>query len=250
MVRISEQQTGLPSIPVSTPEDTTPLFISRIVPHDTPSAPSEVAYNIKVEKEGGTETQVGEGSYRLNKLYHLRLRTGLLYSHLQTTDYTIGDNGQVTENIERHGADGTFGVQVYPWARDIRSNRGRGLPLFFLGLSMDEPTENLFPGIGWEPWSGVSILGGYHLGRNERLVREGGVPSGVKESWDGDWFLSLTVDVDFFKRLFSFLFLPAFFPPQFTVFFKLIELIYYRANFGNHIVYFSLGFSIETNTGF
>ncbi len=189
--------------PLKPTPDTTPVLVSRIVPHDAPSrAPAQTAYVIKVEKDG-TETQVGEGTYRFNKLYAVRFRTGLLYSELETRDFTV-TNGQSTETIQKHGVDGTFGVQVYPWRRrDIRSERDRWIPVLYLGLSMKSTKDHLFGGVGFEPYSGLTLMYGRHLGRGEELVRENDVPIRTTDTWDDAAFYSLTVDIDFFKRLLS-----------------------------------------------
>lgn len=202
-VELLQRVSAPPPFPIERRNDTTPVLVSRIVPHDVPKAPSLAAYEIKTEKDGAADTVVAASSYRVNKLYSVRFRTGFLYSQLETSDFTI-TNGQATEEVKQHGADGTFGVQIYPWPRDIRSNDDRWIPVFFLGLSMKSTKDNLFGAIGLEPYSGVTAMIGKHYGRGERLLRDDtGAPRQITDTWKNDWFFSLTVDVDFFKRLLS-----------------------------------------------
>jgi hypothetical protein len=181
--------------------DDTPDLTTRNIAYEAPAiAPATVAYTITRGKGESAET-VWKGQYRLNKLYWLRLRSGLTFSRLERSGFTAKETGGFTEKRGRYGADGTFGAQFYPFGkRDIRNptREERGWPVAYVGFSMKAPLSNLYLGAGWEPIAGVTAIVGKHVGRGQRLENEA-----VRDVWPSDWFTSVIFDVDFFKRLFS-----------------------------------------------
>jgi hypothetical protein len=189
--RLSEQLV-LPDFSVSSTADKTPKFVTTLVAHNVATAPAKVEYTIRAKREG-KEVDVGRDEYRINKLYRVRFKTGLLFSYLER------EEGKKKKN---HGFDGTFGVQIYfdPGGRDIR--RAKSWPVAYVGSSMRDPAENLFLGLGVEPYSGLTLLVGGHGGRTDRTTEEGDEIT-VEEEWDWDTFMSVALDVGLLKRLFG-----------------------------------------------
>jgi hypothetical protein len=182
-------------------DDDTPERTTRNIAYETPAtAPATVAYTITRGK-GETAEVVWKGEYRFNRLYRLRLRTGLTFSRLERSEFKAEQGGGFTETRGRHGADGTFGAQFYVFGRrDIRnpSLKDRAWPVAYVGFSMKKPLQNLYIGGGWEPVAGITAIVGKHVGRGQAL--ENGA---VRDLWPSDYFASIIFDVDFFKRLFG-----------------------------------------------
>lgn len=200
-----EEQLDVPPLPFSPAEDKSPALITRLVPHEIPSnPPAQVSYTIQ-KKDGEKLEDVWKGEYRVNKLYRIRLKAGLVYSELETSDFTI-TGATVQEQRDRHGVDGTFGVQIYPFGRrDIRNPgpRDRLLPVVFLGFSMKSPKDDLYAGLGFEPWPGVTVLYGHDYGRGEKMVTGSDGNQQTRSRWDHAPFYSVLIDVDFFRQLFG-----------------------------------------------
>jgi hypothetical protein len=190
IVSIAETQLTGTQIPPRFSKDETPTFVTKVVPHDVPGpAPAKVDYSIK-KVEGTTETEVAKQSYRVNRLYRVRFRTGLMYSTLRTTEVKDGK-----ENTSQYGVDAVFGIQTYFVRRDIRHLNHNTFSLF-TGLTVRDATHNLLVGPGWEPVSGVTLTAGIHVGRSQKLKGTETV-----EQWRGRPFFALTFDVDLFKQL-------------------------------------------------
>ena len=170
-------------------------------------APASVSYTIQT-KRGTTTTDVWKGEYRRNKLYRVRLRAGIVYSFLRARDYEIVEDPdtkkkEAMKDEPHHGVDATFGVQIYFKRKDIRSNEGRDIPVLYLGSSVADPGKNLYAGLGLEVVEGMTLMGGVHLGRVEKLVEENNIPVDTEPVWKVNGFASVSFDVTFFKQLFA-----------------------------------------------
>jgi hypothetical protein len=183
--------------------DDSPARVTRPIPQDAPrTAPADVAYSIK-EKVGTEDKEVGKGGYRRNRLYRVRFKTGLLYSTLEKTNIIAGTPR--TEEVNQHGVDALFGVATYIGRRrDPRQidSFSKGAFSLLTGLTVRDPTENLLVGIGFEPYGGVTLTVGGHVGRSERVRDDPGQPVSEDE-WRARPFFAITFDVDFLKQLFS-----------------------------------------------
>ncbi|HEX7830087.1 MAG TPA: hypothetical protein VF787_10535 [Thermoanaerobaculia bacterium] len=192
---ITESQLTGSEVPLRFGKDETPALVTKLVPHDVPGpAPAKVEYTIK-RIDGTTETEVAKQSYRLNRLYRVRFRTGLMFSTLKTTE--VKGEGDARKEIEsEHGADAVFGIQTYIGARrDIR-NLDRKAFSVFTGFGVRDFTHNALLGIGWEATAGVTLTTGIHAGRSQKKRGEG-----VEDQWRGRPFFAVTFDVDLFKQL-------------------------------------------------
>ena len=196
------------TVPVLGTEDKTPNYLTKEWKHELPiKFPVYANYTITSEKEDSMVTE-WDGKYRINKLYHFRFKGGMIYSFLERDDFEIDDDNVVTRKTDRHGLDGTIGLQIFPFPNDIRDNRFRkiGRRFFcYLGVGLkDRILENWLLGTGIEPWNGVAVLGGVHLGKTERLVNNLGVLTVEDDRWDNGFFMGLTIDFSVFKQLVSF----------------------------------------------
>ncbi|MDO5980922.1 lamin tail domain-containing protein [Flavivirga spongiicola] len=196
-------------IPTSSIEDTSPSLQTIIVPYQPPVlAPSNVSYTIKSGPSGKEKEEVN-AKFRNNKLYRLRLKAGLLYSglKLQSIDTTgTADVGRKND----FGVDGTFGLQIYFKRTDIRKigTKFRGkrsvAPFIYLGFSMKSITENLYVGAGLEPFSGVSLMGGLHIGERDKIGQPDKINDAViGKEWATGIFGSIVIDTDVITKLFG-----------------------------------------------
>ena len=196
------------TVPLIGTEDKTPNYLTKEWKHELPiKFPVYANYTITSEKEDSMVTE-WDGKYRINKLYHFRFKGGMIYSFLERDDFEIDDDNVVTRKTDRHGLDGTIGLQIFPFPNDIRNNRFRKIgrrTFFYLGVGLkDRVLENWLLGAGIEPWNGVAVLGGVHLGKTERLVNNLGVLTVEDDRWDNGFFMGLTIDFSVFKQLVSF----------------------------------------------
>jgi hypothetical protein len=186
--------------------DNSPTRMTRAIPQNAPRvAPADIAYTI-TEKVGTEDKPVGTGGYRRNRLYRVRFKTGLLYSTLEKTNIaTDATTKERTEEISQHGVDALFGVATYigkrrdPRKIDSFSNGAWSL---LTAMTVRDPTENLLVGLGYEPYGGVTLTIGGHIGRSERIRNEPGHPS-TEDEWRARPFFAITFDVDFLKQLFT-----------------------------------------------
>lgn len=188
-------------------ESKKPNLISKPIPHEKPvTAPAKIEYTIS-QNTGSEPKELWKGEYRNNRLYKVRLKAGFIYSQFERSDFTINTDSLGVVSVDttqtRHGVDGTFGIQYYPWKRDIRKS-GQWEPVLYLGFSMREPLKNLYTGVGVEPISGLTLMGGLHLSETEAIKIKEGVPIGTEPKWKvNNVFFSVLVDVVFFKNLFG-----------------------------------------------
>ena len=196
------------TLPISTKRDTSPDLQTTSVPYQSPiTAPSNVSYTIKAGVKG-SEKDVVTGKYRNNKLHRVRLKAGLLYSFLKLQ--TIDTTGiSPTRETKDFGIDGTFGFQIYFKRTDIRKlgvefRNGRSVaPFLYLGFSMKSLQDNLYTGIGFEPISGVSIMGGLHLGQRNEIEQIDNEPVIVGEELGVNAFGSIVIDLNVLTRVFG-----------------------------------------------
>jgi hypothetical protein len=205
-VALLKVQAQAPELFIPRPDET-PTLVTLLLPHDPPpTAPSDASYEIK-NAEG--TTVLGKGQYRFNKLYYVRFRAGWLYSDLRKTDVTItpgkdGSPDSIKVEEAPHGLDATAGVQIYPLRRSIRKVSWSALiPVLYTGFSVRKPLENLYLGAGFEPIPGLTLMGGLHRGKEERLIQADGQPPRIEGNWSNGKFFSMTLDVDLFKRMFN-----------------------------------------------
>lgn len=196
----AEQLAPVPVL-IAPSKDETPALVTKLVPHDLPSpAPANVTYTIK-QKQGTEEKEVATASYRLNRLYRARFRTGLMYSLLETN--RVGAT-EAEDKVSRHGTDVTFGVQTYLGRRrDVRNiDPGDIVLSLYSGLTTRDVAKSIVLGLGWEPVSGVTIVAGTHVGRSERRRNDPARPVN-EDIWLGRTFYAITFDADFLKNLFT-----------------------------------------------
>lgn len=196
------------SLPIDPIRDNTPEMLTGFVPYQIPvTAPANIEYTIKAGAAGKEKDQV-KAKFRNNKLHSVRLKAGLLYSFLELQNVDT-----VANKIEKNdfGVDGTFGMQVYFSRTDIRKlgkqfRNSRPVAVFgYLGFSMKKLRENMYLGLGIEPYSGVSILGGLHIGERDKI----GMPDGttntvIGREWKIGAFASIVIDVNVLTNLFGF----------------------------------------------
>ncbi|GEM_PF-4392005 len=197
------------SLPISSIRDTSPLLQTTTLSYERPvTAPANVSYTVNAGV-AGKEKEVVKSNFRNNKLYGVRLKSGLLYSSLklQSIDST-GANPTISD--QAFGVDGTFGFQVYWKKTDIRKlgNQFRGkrpsAGFFYLGFSMKKLQENLYLGFGIEPASGVSLLTGVHVGERDRIIKStGGELSIVGREWRTGIFGAILIDINVLTNLFG-----------------------------------------------
>jgi hypothetical protein len=198
VVTMADEELVTPATYIPLLPDQSPALVTNVIPHDIPGpAPANVTYKIL----GAEDKEVSAGSYRVNHLYRARFRTGLIYSTLdQATVTTATTPAEAKTTHGRHGADATFGVQVYFSRRDMRTISWRQPAFsFYSGLTARDVTKNLLIGLCWEPIGGVTLTGGVHIGRSDLL--DGDDHDHVIEQWRRKPFIGLTFDVDFLKQL-------------------------------------------------
>ncbi|MEO8379884.1 MAG: hypothetical protein ABI779_09500 [Acidobacteriota bacterium] len=196
----AEQLAPMPAL-IAPSKDETPALVTKLVPHDIPGpAPANVTYTIK-QKQGTEEKEVGSATYRLNRLYRARFRTGLMYSMLETNK--LGAT-EAEDKLSRHGTDVTFGVQTYLGRRrDVRNIDPGDLAFsLYSGLTTRDVAKSIVLGLGWEPVSGVTLVAGTHIGSSERRRNDPGHPVS-EDIWLGRKFYAITFDADFLKNLFT-----------------------------------------------
>lgn len=193
--------------PVEFIKDETPYLVTEnLIYNYQLKAPATAEYKIKVVKTDSAE-EVYKGEFRINKLYNLRFKAGLVYSGLTKHDYTVTSTNTFTDTKEDYGLDGTFGVQIFPKKtdmRDINITKGKFPPFLYLGLSMKNIQENFYVGTGFEIFSGLSIMYMGHIGRTEQLVGEGAILTGTRNAWKWGNGAAITIDGALFVNLFKF----------------------------------------------
>jgi hypothetical protein len=193
-----------PAYPKLYESDTTPTYVTDALEHDYFfEAPVFVNYSIKSVAADNTEKEVKASTYRVNKLYRLRFKAGLVYSTLKNKDFTNTGPNQFSLSDPTYGIDGTFGVQGYFRKQDIRQQTGLKLHAFG-GLSMKKITENFYFGIGIEPWSGVAIDVTAHVGKREKLVGQSGIPTDIRQTFGVAPGLTVLIDAFLFTKIFTF----------------------------------------------
>lgn len=194
-----------PSLPIYFEKDLSPDYISDNLEHDYMyDAPAAATYTVKQTNPDNTEKEVAKGGYRINKLYHWRLKAGLVYSFLKKRDYTEVSTGHYSLDNPGSGIDGTFGIQYYFNKQDIRSKEAKIRGFGYVGLSMRKITENFYVGLGTEPIAGLAISFNAHIGKREGLTGNNSFPSGIKSTWGVHFAPSILVDASLFVKLFTF----------------------------------------------
>lgn len=199
---------SLPNYPIYYDPDATPDFLTQNLEHDyLINAPTVASYSVKSSLADNSEKEMTKGSYRINKLYHLRFKAGLIYSMLKKNDYTQNaTTGQFTLDNPESGIDGTFGIQYYlnPKGVDLRSSKAAYRPFLYTGLSMKKITENFYLGAGIEPIGGLAFAVNGHLGKRERLSGTAGVASAIRQSWGIGVAGSILIDAALFVKILTF----------------------------------------------
>lgn len=184
--------------------DNKPNYYTKIKTHDLPSKiPNKVTYSLEVKKENGENITVGNGEYRINKLFVLRWKAGMVYSSLNKSEYIIDDANNISYSEKQYGIDATFGIQSFFGRTDIRKRAFRFNPFIYTGIGLkDNPIENWYVGAGLEVFNGLGIMAGAHIGKSEKLVLDGGNLM-IKEYYPARVFYSILIDTSVFKQLFQ-----------------------------------------------
>ena len=189
-------QLGFPNQSVTEVKDDSPNFVGYQLPFKQPTrGPVYEEYEIKEDSKADKPDI--KTSYRVNKLYKLRFRTGLLYSFFERKDIKIEDN-IVSETSTQHGVDGTFGLQYFCKRYDIRSRKW--MPVLYGGLSMTKPLDNLYLGFGFEKLGGLSVIGGVHISQTDKLKTINNTLEAQKNRWGANLFFSILLDVEVFTK--------------------------------------------------
>lgn len=201
-------QLDAPDFPLTLQADTTPKFVSYVVPMEPPQqAPAIVEYTLKA-MEDKTEKEKWQGQYRYNKLYRFRLKTGLTYSNFKKDDFTTAQNdttGLKKLKLDRsvYGTDISFGLQCFPFKKRNLYDRKYFYPVLYTGFSVREVMENVYLGAGFEPYSGITLLYGIQVGREDCLIKGRKGKLYVEDHWDHFEFFSILFDVQLFNLLFG-----------------------------------------------
>lgn len=194
-----------PALPIFYERDQTPDFMTQNLEHNyLVEVPALASYSVKTIAADNTEKEVATGSYRINKLYRMRFKAGLVYSGLKKNDFTELSEGKYSLDDPAYGIDGTFGLQVYFEKQDMRDASLRPRPYVYAGLSMKKISENFYLGMGLEPLTGLGIGINAHLGRREALLGAAGVPAAIKQTWGVGFSASLLVDAALFTKILGF----------------------------------------------
>lgn len=196
-----------PKLPVLFTKSTTPVYQAEPLIYNTVfDAPQRIDYTLTT---GPTDkpVQVFKGDFRVNRLYHLRFKAGMVYSWLKTEDYTKNADNSFSVIEDRAGIDGVFGVQIFPWKidiRDVNNSKWKNRLFVYAGFSMKNITQNFYPGAGFEIFSGVSLAYILHVGKTEVLAGTSNMASQIENKWVTGSGVSILVDGEFFVNLFRF----------------------------------------------
>ncbi|MEL7005085.1 MAG: hypothetical protein AAFN93_20450 [Bacteroidota bacterium] len=196
-------QYGIPQLPLKKKRTDRANYFSDILPSKTiRKGPVLAKYEISTTKtdKNKEEESLIKGNYRINKRFKARFKAGLLYSFFNKESFTV-ENNVVSSSSEVFGVDGTVGIQVYINKHDIRSKRVA--TFLYTGLSLRNITENLYVGAGFEPFSGIGLLGGIHIAQTDVLENNNGVFEVKNNRWAGNLFLGVNIDVEVFRKLFG-----------------------------------------------
>ncbi|OCX54291.1 hypothetical protein BEL04_08515 [Mucilaginibacter sp. PPCGB 2223] len=200
---------GVINLPLLPMIDQTPNYITKVnVPPDPDKAPQIGSYVFQDSVSAKNLTTQGVAfKFRINKLYNFRFKAGIAYSHLSRRTYSINpatNTATFTTNYVGMGPD--FGVQIFTRRIDIQRKDifpDGAAPFFYVGyLYNDAPINNFLLGGGWEIVSGFAIMGGVHLGKSQSLFTGQGVLQ-TKDTYKGDWFVSLSFGLEAFKNVFN-----------------------------------------------
>lgn len=196
-----------PKLPVLFAKSASPIYKTENLNYNTVfDAPQRLDYTLSTGTKDAP-IEVFKGNFRVNKLYNVRFKAGMVFSNLKIKDYTKNTDNSFSLVEERAGIDGTFGVQIFFCKTDIRNInvwKGKVSPFIYTGFSMKDITESFYPGVGLEIFSGVSVAYILHVGRSEILTGEGNVPSQIEHKWVTGSGISILVDGAFFVNLFKF----------------------------------------------
>ncbi|WP_264529231.1 hypothetical protein [Flavobacterium sp. N502540] len=196
-----------PKLPVLFAKSASPIYKTENLNYNTVfDAPQRLDYTLSTGTKDAP-VEVFKGNFRVNKLYNVRFKAGMVFSNLKIKDYTKNSDNSFSLTEDRAGIDGTFGVQIFFCKTDIRDInvwKGKVSPFLYTGFSMKDITESFYPGVGLEIFSGVSVAYILHVGRSEVLTGSGNVPSQIEHKWVAGSGISILVDGAFFVNLFKF----------------------------------------------
>lgn len=196
-----------PKLPVLFAKSASPIYKTENLNYNTVfDAPQRLDYTLSTGTKDAY-VEVFKGNFRVNKLYNVRFKAGMVFSNLKIKDYTKNPDNSFSLTEDRAGIDGTFGVQIFFCKTDIRDInvwKGKVSPFLYTGFSMKHITESFYPGVGLEIFSGVSVAYILHVGRSEVLTGSGNMPSQIEHKWVTGSGISILVDGAFFVNLFKF----------------------------------------------
>jgi|GEM_PF-4164567 len=194
-----------PKFPILLQKSTTPIYrMDPNIYNTVFQAPQLVEYKL-FTGPADKQVEVFKGNFRVNKLYRIRFKAGLLYSGFKVASYTQQTDNSYIEKKEPAGIDGSFGLQIFLSRTDIRNiSLCKVAPFFYAGLSMKNITQNFYPGFGFEIFSGFSVVYIQHIGRTQVLTSNGQLPLKVSNKWRSGPGAALLIDPNMFADLFGF----------------------------------------------
>lgn len=204
----SAYENGVLTMPLLAIKDKTPDLQTVKVSHSNEKeAPQQVSYQITdpatVKNVNSENTAF---TYRFNKLYRFRFKAGVAYSWLQRRSYTIDAMNNASYTNTLAGLAPIFGVQIFFSRLDIQKPKlfpGSLYPHLYIGyIFSDAPLNNFLLGGGFEIFSGFSMAGGVHLGKNQRLTLRNGI-LGTRDYYDVKPFISVNIGLEAFKAIFN-----------------------------------------------
>lgn len=196
-----------PKFPILLQKSTTPIYrMDPNIYNTVFQAPQMVEYKL-FTGPADKQVEVFKGNFRVNKLYRIRFKAGLLYSGFKVASYTQQPDNSYTQKEEPAGIDGSFGLQIFFCRTDMRKldiSKGKVAPFLYAGLSMKNITQNFYPGLGFEIFSGLSVVYIQHIGRTQVLTANGQLPLKVANRWRSGPGAALLIDPSMFTNLFGF----------------------------------------------
>jgi len=190
-------------------EDTSADYVSRWIKHTEPDVPGKATtYQITDPVSKKNLNSEGWGfSYNYDNLVRFSFKAGIAYSWLNRRTYVINQAANTATYTDAYaGLAPAIGFQVYTSKIDMKSQRFLPVslyPFLYVGYMFhDTPANNFLFGGGFELISGVSIIGGVHLGKTQGLTLEQGNLL-EKDYYKVAPFISLSVGIEAFKTIFS-----------------------------------------------
>jgi hypothetical protein len=182
---------------------------------------TEFSYKVfKTGQGGATDELKLQDSVRVHALYRFRITAGPVYSSLNKKNKSysvqpdaVGNNVVTSSDASDSPVNYPLFLKIYwtPKGKDILVDQCSFESLWrclerlnpIVGINLvDNPLENFYTGLSFEPVRGLDIVGGIHWGKIQQLT--GGFSEGQQTTLDSvstvqkfksGWFAGITVDV-------------------------------------------------------